>query len=171
VSSGSIIVPGGGTNIIAITTCANVPGEQAQFLVVSLTGATSGTIVDGQGIGTIAETPGGGDIAINDLSCAAGNACNFTVTRAGGIGPVNVVWSTANGTALGTGACPATPSATQDYVVAAGIVPVGANATANIAIATCTNAAAEVAETFNVNLNSASSGTITDPTGVGTINP
>jgi hypothetical protein len=140
-----------------------------EFFVVSLTGTTTGTIADGEGIGTIAATPGGGSIAISDTSCLAGVSCLFTVTRIGGIGPVNVVWSTANGTAETTGACPITPSIFQDYVVSGGTVSVGANASSQIAVPTCTSPAGEAAESFFVNLNSASSGTITNPLAVGTI--
>jgi hypothetical protein len=171
VPNGSVSVPANSNNTIPITTCTNAPGDPAEQFIVNLTATSSGsTIATSSAVGTIEGTAGGGDISIDDDSCTAGTTCNFTVTRLGGVGSVTVTWSTSNGTALGTGGCPATPAANQDYVVSGGTVSVGANGgTAPINITTCTNAAGEPSQTFNVNLNSASSGTITDGTGLGTI--
>ena len=177
VTGGSVTVAAGGTNTIAITTCANVPGEPSQVFGVDLTGTTSGSILDGQGIGTIAETAGGGSISIVDAICLATLPCNFTVSRSGGIGPVNVNYTTTDGpapVATGVASCPGSPSATADYVTVSGIVsvPAGGSGTANIAISTCATFPPEVIENFTVTLSSPTGGaSLADGTATGSISP
>jgi len=113
----------------------------------------------------------GGSVAISSAACPAGDRCTFTVTQIGGSGPVNVTYSTQNGTAFGGASCPLTPSVAPDYVVSTGTVTVGANSTASIIIQTCANVAGESIEAFVVNLTGASAGSIALSQGVGTINP
>ena len=82
---------------------------------------------------------------------------------------MNVSFQTVNGTAMGTGACPAPATATQDFRTSAGTVTVGPNSTVNIPVITCANATGEVTETFSVILTGTTGGTITVSQGVGTI--
>jgi len=112
----------------------------------------------------------GGSISISNAVCPAGDPCSFTVAQSGGSGPVNVAFATQNGTALGAGSCPMTPSAFQDYVVSSGTVTVGANSTANIPIQSCASGSGEGPETFTVNLTGTSAGTIVVNQGMATIN-
>jgi hypothetical protein len=113
----------------------------------------------------------GGSISIGDAACTAGSACRFTVTQSGGSGDVTVTYSTADATAAGVASCRDEATSTQDYVTAAGSVTVPRNGTRTISIATCGNTRTEAAETFSVNLTSATGGaTIVDGQGVGTIN-
>lgn len=111
----------------------------------------------------------GGSITIGNAVCPAGDPCSFTVAQSGGSGSVNVTYSTQNGTALGAGSCPMTPSATQDYVASSGTVTVGANGSASIPIQTCASGIGEGPETFAVNLTGTSAGTIVVSQAVGTI--
>jgi len=142
-----------GTNCLQVRTQSGIP-----TFIASATGATGAAVAMG------------GSISISNAACPAGDPCNFTVAQSGGSGPVNMTYSTQNGTAIGAGSCPLTPFAFQDYVVSSGTVTVGANSTASILIHTCANESSEGVETFAVNLTGTSPGAITSSQAVGTIN-
>ncbi len=162
------VTANGGTAPIAITTCPNSNGEPQEFFSVSLSGTNAAwTITSGVGTGTIAETPGLGVISINNAPCSAGSPCVFTVSRSGGIGSVNVNYSTGGGTATGGASC----AGAVDYItVPPQTIPVLANSTSMVSITTCANLLGDPAETFNVTLSSPTGGaTLGINPGVGTI--
>jgi hypothetical protein len=172
VTGGTVPVAGGGSATIPITTCTGTPGEPAEIFNVQLTNTTTGSITNAVGVGTIAATAGGGSITIaNNPACAASSVCNFTVTRAGGVGPVDVNYFTQNGSATGTAvSCPTPASASADYVIATGTVTI--NTSVMIPITICSNPGGGdgANETFTVNLSGATGGaTILDDQATGTI--
>ncbi|MCA1633537.1 MAG: hypothetical protein LC802_07425, partial [Acidobacteria bacterium] len=93
----------------------------------------------------------------------------FTVTLSApaGAGGVTVNYSTANGTAIGGGAC----GGSVDYENAAGILTFAAGERVRtIPVNVCADTdSPETNETFLMNISGASSGTIDDPQAVGTI--
>jgi hypothetical protein len=141
--------------------------ESNENLFVNLSGASSGTIIDAQGVGTIlnddSPAPVVGDISINDVTLSEGNAgtklATFTVSRTG-TAAFAIDYATANGTA----------TASSDYVSASGTLNFSANQTSKTFTVTINgDTIAEANENFSVNLTGATGGTVVDAQGIGTI--
>jgi hypothetical protein len=95
-----------------------------------------------------------------------GTMCTFSVTQTGGIATATVVFSTANGSAVGGFSC----AQGVDFIaINGGQVAVGPNSSAPISVQTCSDFAFDPNQTFSVSLISVSSGTIADGSGQGTI--
>jgi hypothetical protein len=176
-ASSTATVGANSTTSIVITTCAGA--TNGETFNVNISGATSGTITDGTGVGTI--TGGGptpvpsptaptvGQISIADTTCTSGAVCNFTVTQAGGSGTATITYSTSDNTATGVGTCPGTPSAGADYDSTSGSVNVAAGGTGTIPVTICTIVPGQGPINFIVNLTGTNSGTIVDGSAFGTI--
>jgi len=175
-ATGSVVIGPNSAATAAITTCSDAVAEPNEAFVLNVT-AAGATIQNLSATGRIREGgtaallgSGNSVISISNAVCPAGDPCSFTVAQSGGSGAVNVAYTTQNGTALGAGSCPMTPSGFQDYVFSSGTVTVGANGTANIPIQSCASGSGEGPETFTVNLTGTSAGTIVVSQGVATIN-
>ena len=150
---------------VSVTTLQDSLVEGNETLTVTLSGASSGSVIaDGSGIGTIVDddTPAPA-FAINDVSVTEGGALSFTVTKTGSTSSsFSVNYATANGTAI----------AGSDYTAASGTLTfAAAEMTKTVTVSTIDDTAVEGAETLYVNLSGATGGaTITDSQGVGTIN-
>ncbi len=167
-NSGTLTFLAGGstTQTVNVTVNGDNVVEGNESFVLNLSGATNGTIIDGQGVGTIVND----DIpalsmAINDISLNEGQRNSrifeFTVSLSGVASQaVSVNYATANGTAI----------AGIDYAAKSGtlIIPVGASSRF-IAITVFGDRTFEPNETFFVNLTGAVNASIADSQGVATI--
>ena len=156
---------------VSITVNGDTTVEKDETFFVNLTNPVGGTIIHGQGLGTILNDDT--SISINNVSVTKGNSgtktLTFTVTRSGvspgvPVGAASVKFATANGTTN-----PAT--AGSDYVAKTGTISWAANDTAakTISITINGDTIVEKDETFFVNLSSASGATIARGQGLGTI--
>ncbi len=167
---------------VPVTQLTFNPGETTKPVVVQVNGDTdlepneqffvnlsnvsaSGEIRDAQGIGTI--TNDEAQFSINDVTLAEGNAgqtaFTFTVTKSGANGfATSVNFTTADGTAT---------LANNDYVLNSGTLNFGPSDTSMpITVQVNGDTAAELNETFFVNLSLPSGASIGDAQGLGTIN-
>ena len=106
-------------------------------------------------------------LSINDVAVTEGNAgtttATFTITRSNNTAAASVTVGTANGTA----------TSGSDYTAIASQVvnfTAGGALTATVAVTVSGDTVLEANETFNVNLTSPTGATISDATGLGTIN-
>lgn len=153
---------------ISIVINGDVDLESDETVLVNLTGASGGAIVDGQGIGTIVNDDGPaavvGNISINDVTISEGNSgaklATFTVSRTG-TAAFDVDFATANGTAF----------AGSDFLAAGGTLNFSANQSSRTVSVTINgDTLLEPDENFVVNLSGATNGgTIVDGQGVGAI--
>ena len=162
----TFLVGGPTTQTVNVTVIGDNDVESNESFFVNLSGATNGTITDGQGVGTIVND----DIpalsmAINDVAGIEGKrnfrTFNFTVSlSAVAAQSVSVNYATANGTA----------TAGSDYASSSGtlIIPVGASS-GTIGITVYGDSTVEADETFFVNLSAAVNASIADSQGLGTI--
>src|SRR5262249_39912660 len=131
----------------------------------SLSGATSATIQDAQGVGTITNDDASPALAVNDVTVTEGDsgATNavFTVSLVGATElPATVSFATADATAI----------AGSDYTSATGTLSFApGTATQLVTVAVLGDTLDEPNETFSVNLSAPTSATIADPQAVGTI--
>jgi hypothetical protein len=158
----------------AATATVNVPVlgdttlEPNETFNVLLSNATNATISDGTGLGTI-NNDDTASIAINDVTLSEGNSgttnFTFTATLTGSVaGGFTVPFSTSNGTA----------TAGSDYTAASGTLTFAGTAgeTQTFTVLVNGDATVEANETFNANLGAPSNASVTvsDGSGVGTIN-
>ncbi len=140
---------------VSITVNGDTTVEKDETFFVNLTNPVGGTIIHGQGLGTILNDDT--SISINNVSVTKGNSgtktLTFTVTRSGvsagvPVGAASVKFATANGTTN-----PAT--AGSDYVAKTGTISWAANDTAakTISITINGDTIVEKDETFFVNLS------------------
>ena len=156
-----------------MTVCGDVAVEANETFNVNLSNASdSATITDPTGVGTIENDDV--SFSIDDVQQLEGQSGTtsfvFTVTKTGTVaglaGTRTIDYATSSGTATGGLTCPGV-----DYESTSGSLTfLAADASQTITVTVCGDVAVEANETFNVNLSNASdSATITDPTGVGTI--
>jgi hypothetical protein len=151
---------------VSIEVSGDILIEDNETFFVNLSGASGGTILDSQGIGTLLDDdapPAVGDISIGDVTIAEGSSgskiATFTVTRTG-TAEFTVDYATANGTA----------TAGADYVATWGTLTFAASQTSQtISVTINGDAIVEPDETFAVNLSSPSGGTLVESQGIGTI--
>ena len=176
--SGTVTFPAGSINgatqSIAIAIINNTISEPTETFNVNLSNIVStgnATISDAIGLGTIIDDAANDavSIAINDITVSetSGNAV-FTIALTGNIqDALTVDYTTNNGTAL----------AGSDYTAKSGTITFPAGSvtgnTATISISIINDAVAEPTETFTVTLSniiSTGTATISDATGICTIN-
>ena len=159
--------PGQTSLTVSVPIVSDLVDEDNETFTVNLSNPFLGTILDGQGVGTISnDDPRPPTISISDATVteARDGSINaaFTVSlSAAYINPITVALSTANGTAL-FGADFALLSATS-LTFAPG------DTILTVSVPVFPDGLAEGAETFFVNLSNPSLGTILDGQGVGTI--
>jgi hypothetical protein len=158
---------GQATRTVSVTINGDTSVEPNETFFLNLANATNGgTIVDGQGLGTITNddaTAVVGDISIDDVTIAEGNSgtktATFTVSHTG-TAAFAVDYATANGTA----------AAGSDYLAAGGTLNFAAGqATRTVSVTINGDSFVEPNETFFFNLTNATGGTIVDGQGLGTI--
>ena len=148
---------------VTIVVNGDTVSEAHETFFVNLSGASGATIADGQGVGTIQNDDGA--LLISDVTKAEGNSSvtpfTFIVSlQNASIKPVTVDYATAEGTATAGG----------DYAAANDTLTFAAGQTSQIVTVNVTgDTAEEPDETFFVNLSNATSATIADTQGVGTI--
>ena len=154
------------TKTIDVTINGDLTDEGNQTVLMNLSNASNATISDTQGSGTITNDDGPPLITIGDVSVAEGNAgtvaLTFTVTlNKVGAGPITVDYATADNTAT---------TADSDYTADSGTltIPQG-DTTKTFDITINGDTKYEANETFYINLSNATSATISDSQGVGTI--
>ena len=158
------------TKTISVTINGDTTVEPNETFFVNLLSATNGgTIVDAQGLGTIAndDTAGGvGNISISDVTITEGNSgtkvATFTVSHTGSAA-FSVNYATANSTA--------TAGTSGDYLAASGTLNFAdGTSTQTVSVTIRGDTIYEPNETFFVNLTGATNGgTITKSAGLGTI--
>jgi hypothetical protein len=159
---------GQATRTVSVTINGDTSVEPNETFFLNLANATNGgTIVDGQGLGTITNddaTAVVGDISIGDVTIAEGNSgtktATFTVSHTG-TAAFTVDFATANGTA----------AAGSDYLATGGTLSFAAGqATRTVSVTINGDTSVEPNETFFFNLaNATNGGTIVDGQGLGTI--
>ena len=158
---------GQATRTVSVTINGDTSVEANETFFLNLANATNGgTIVDGQGLGTITNddaTAVVGDISIGDVTIAEGNSgtktATFTVSHTG-TAAFTVDFATANGTA----------AAGSDYLATGGTLSFAAGqATRTVSVTINGDTSVEPNETFFFNLTNATDGTIVDGQGLGTI--
>ena len=162
---GAVTIPAGQTSVqLRIATTDDAVSETSESFTLT-TGTVTGTVTNGSGTSgtaTITDNDASPTLSINDVTVneAAGTA-TFTVTRSGATGAAaSVNFATSNGTA----------TAGTDYASKTGTVSFAAGETTKTFTVDITNDAVfEGSETFNVTLSNATGATISDATGVGTI--
>ena len=163
---------GSATAMVTVLVVGEVAIEVDETFVVNLSNPSTGTIADGQGLGTIQNDDFAGPptYAINDVTLAEGNAgttaFTFTITRGGDLS----LASSVTATSASGGATPATGGGVDYNDLAATVVsfPIDAT-TATVTVNVVGEVAVETDETFVVNLSNAGNGQISDGQGLGTI--
>ncbi len=181
--SGSDVTDGTGAYSFSVSYSGNGPAAVtvAASAIAGYTvtaGSSGSTSCSGNGNGTctpavvnLTLTPTPNKLSINDVAAAEGTGAGtatftFTVTRANRSGTSTVAFATAAGTATAGANC----TGATDYVTTSGTLTFGIGVTSQpIAVTVCHDATFEVDETFNVNLSSPTNATITDNSGLGTI--
>ena len=112
-----VFAPNDTSETIVVPICGDTVAEGNETLLVNLGTPTNATLLDGQGIGTIADDEGAAGLSISDATVAEGDAGTATLTFTVTLAPpsaqqVTVPFSTANQTAASGAAC----AAGVDYV-------------------------------------------------------
>ncbi|WP_294091128.1 Calx-beta domain-containing protein [Sphingomonas sp.] len=152
---------------VTVTLSPDAVPEANETLFLNLSNPTGGAVIQtAQATGTIVNDDGAPiSVTINDIVVAEGNSgtsvATFTVTRTGGTGAFSVDYATANGSA----------TAGSDYVATNGTLNFAAGENSQtISVTINGDTAAELAETFFVNLSNATNfAVIADSQGQGTI--
>jgi hypothetical protein len=159
--------PGETSKTVTVTVNGDTTFEPNETFFVNLSGPANATIADGQGQGTINNDDSQPSISINDVTVTEGNAGTtpavFTVSLSNPSSQtITVTYAGADGTAT---------TADNDYVAVPSTVltfnPGDTAKTATVTVNGDTNV--EPNETFFVNLDGATSATIADNQGQGTI--
>lgn len=155
------------TRTVSVSVRGDSLFEVAEKFVVNLTGSTNATILDTQGVGTIANDDSKPSLTIADVSAAEGAAAAtkvyaFVVTLSAPSGAKTTVkFASADGTATVAGG---------DYTAATGTATIAAGARSRaIAITVKGDAVPEPDERFMVSLTAPVNAAIADPQAVGTI--
>ena len=162
------IAAGSRTGTISVLVLDDNHVEEDETFTVTLSNPTGGTIVDGEGVGTIEDDdaeeppPGVPTLNIGDATVAeAGGSAQFEVTLSEAISDeVTVAYATSDETAR----------AGRDYTASSGTLTIAAgDTTGTISVPVLDDEAVEGDETFTVRLSGASGAAIVDGEGVGTI--
>ena len=150
-----------GSATVSIVTLTDSAAEGNETVLLNLSNATDGTIIDGQAIGTITNVPDFGISVADAAAKAEGQSLVFTVARAGDLSQASSVnYSTANGSA----------AAGSDYTAKSGTLSFAANqASKTVSVVTLNDSVAEGNETVLLTLSAATAGTITDGQASGVI--
>ena len=158
--------PGETSKTITVNVKGDTTVETDQTFTVDLSNAVNATIFDAQGIGTILNDDSTPLFEIDDVSITEGNSgtqiLSFTVTRSGDTtSAVTIDYATADNTAT---------TGDDDYENTSGTLSFAAGETTKTVSVTINgDTPPEGDDTFYVNLSNASSGTISDSQGIGTI--
>ena len=163
--TGQTIPAGSSTYTFTVLVNGDLLNEPSETFFVNVTNVTNAVVVDGQGVGTIANDDPLPSLSINDVVVTEGNSGTtnavFTVTLSAASGQtVTVNYATADGTA----------TQPADYTNTSGTLTfTPGQTTRTITVPVIGETVPEANETFFVNLNSATNATISDNQGVGTI--
>jgi hypothetical protein len=156
--------PGVTTQTVSVPVVGDLTVEPNEAFALNLTGASNGTIADGQGIGTILndDVP---SLSVNDVTVTEGDTgtlnATFTVSLSQVV-PFDVSVSYA--------AAPGTATAGVDFGSVAGTVGIPAgSSSATVAVPVVGDRVNEPTETFFLNLSGPSNATIADGQGQGNI--
>jgi CSLREA domain-containing protein len=156
--------PGDVSESVVVNVNGDLVDEPDEVFDVDLTNSSGATIDDGEGEGTITDDDAA-TISVADDTVAEGNSGTTTATFAVTLSTqsasqVTVDWATSNGTA----------TAGSDYQAGSGTVTFNpGDTTETIDVMVNGDTLDETNETFNVTLSNSSGPTITDDTGIGTI--
>jgi hypothetical protein len=165
-ASGTVtFTPGQAVKTIPVTVKGDTTREPDEGYTMNLSGATNASISDALGAGAIVNDDPVPTISIPDLSQSEGNAGTSTMTLAvtldrASSSTITVDYATTSGTA----------TAGVDYVAASGTLTFTPGQTSkNVVVTVNGDGSYENDETFTVGLSNASSASIADPSGLGTI--
>ena len=165
-ATGTLTIAAGQTSgTVAVTINGDALNEANETFTLGLSGATNATLVDGEGTGTITNDDPVPSLVVNDVSVTEGNSgtstLSFTVSLSAASGQVvTVAYGTANGTA----------TSGSDYTAASGTLNFAAGETSKtVAVSVTGDLLNEANETFTLTLSAATSATISDAEGIGTI--
>jgi large repetitive protein len=153
------------TQTITVPVVGDQFDENDETFVVNLSGATVATIIDNQGVGTIADNDATPSLDITNVSITEGNTGTanlaFTIELSAVSGrTVTVVYATANGTA----------TAPADYTATSGTLTFNPGTTSlSVNVPVVGDTLDEANETFVFNLSNAVNATIADTQATGTI--
>jgi large repetitive protein len=151
------------SKMVQLTALSDTTIEANETVLLNIFNASFGTIVDGQGVGTINDDDTPPSFSVNDASVTEGGSVVFTVTKTGLTqNSYGINFATSDGTAI----------AGSDYTTVSGTLTFAATDTSKTwSVPTTGDLVDENNEQFNFTLSGATGGaTITDATGVGTIN-
>ena len=162
-SSTLTIQAGARTGTIQVPILDDSVDEPNETFTVRLSNPTNATILDDEGVGTIADNDGPPSLSIDDATVteASGAVAEFTVRLSEASGQdVTVNYTTSNGTAV----------AGSDYTRTSGKLTFAASETEQtITVPILDDAVSEPAETFTVTLSNPVNATVADDEGTGTI--
>lgn len=157
--------PGEMTKTVAIAVTGDTLDEANETYFVKLSAATSASIADSSGLGTITDNDAAPTLSINDVTIVEGNSgtttATFTVTLSAASGQtVSVKYATANNTAVASG----------DYTSTYGALTFAPGVTSKtITVSIKGDLLKKLDEFFFVNLSSPLNATFADSQGRGTI--
>ncbi len=155
------------TKTVTVPIIGDVVDEANETLLVTLSGASAGSMISGTGTatGTILDDDGAPELSIGDATVTEGDSgitnANFTVTLQPASGqPVTVDYATANNTA----------TSPADYANTSGTLTFAVGETTKtITVPVAGDTVDETDETFTVNLTNPNNVTVTNTQGIGTI--
>jgi len=163
--TGQTIPAGSSTYTFTVAVNGDTLDEPNETFFVNVTNVTGATVVDGQGVGTIANDDPTPTLSIDDASVVEGDSgtvnATFTVTLSAASGQtVTVNYATADGTA----------TSGSDYTAASGTLTfTPGQTTRTLTVAVLGETVPEANETFFLNLSGATNAIIADNQGIGTI--
>ena len=172
VSSSLTFNPGETSKTVNVEVIGDTLDEADETFTFNIGTPSNATIGDAQGLGTITDDDGAPSLSINDVTLSEGNSgttsFTFTVTKTGSTAlDVTVNYATADGTAQDDNPT----SEDSDYAPTSGTLTFAANeGTKTVTVLVNGDALEEPNETFSVTLSSPTNATVSDGTGVGTIN-
>jgi len=159
------IPAGSSTYTFTVLVNGDTLNEPSETFFVNVTNVINAVVIDAQGVGTLVNDDPLPSLSINDVSVVEGNTgvlnVVFTVTLSAASGQtVTVNYATAEGTA----------TQLVDYVIVTGTLTFNPGQTVrSVVVPVYGDTVPEANETFFVNLSGATSATIADNQGVGTI--
>ena len=159
--SGTLTFSAGSTvERIQIPILADTLDEDTETIIINLSSASGGTIVDSQAIVYITDDDEPPTITIDDVTATDETpaASSFTVTLSAATSrEITLNYATANGTA----------TAGEDYTAASGSITIPANTTtATIDVSVLDDSLDEFDETVFINISDATNSSITDSQGI-----
>ncbi len=163
--TGQTIPAGSSTYTFTVLVNGDTLNEPTETFFANVTNVVNAVVVDGQGVGTVANDDPLPSLSINDVTVVEGNSGTtnavFTVTLSAASGQsVSVNYATADGTA----------TQPADYTSTSGTLTFTPGQTTNtITVPAVGEVVPEANETFFANLSGATNATISDNQGLGTI--